>query len=286
MNDEQSSEVDRYASTTGQVMTEAGWLDVHFETCRPEYAAMLRSVGFQRGWHVLDAGCGSGSFLPLMAELVGPGGRIAALDLAPDNVATVERRVAGWGLAAPVEARVGSVFALPYADDTFDGVWCAATTQYLTDAELGTALSEFRRVVRPRGLVAIKDLDGTSPGLVPGPPLMIPHLFEAMAASGNDQFAGCLRVPSLAQWLREARLGDVWQRSTVVERAAPLRDVEREYIGGGLAYFATIALQRALPAADRAAWLRLANGAGRDCLFDDANFVWREGHVVAVGIVP
>ena len=80
------------ASSTGQVGTAACFLDAHFEACRDAYETMLRSVGLEAGWHVLDAGCGAGSFLPLIAELVGPGGRLAALDWAADNIAAVEAR--------------------------------------------------------------------------------------------------------------------------------------------------------------------------------------------------
>ena len=286
MSDEQRTEAEAYASSTGQLMTDAGWLDAHFEAGRPEYEAMLRSVGIQPGWHVLDAGCGSGGFLPLLSELIGPSGRIAALDLAPDNIETVERRVAGSGMATPVEARVGSVFALPYDDATFDAVWCAATTQYLTDAELATMLAEFRRVVRTGGLVAIKEVDSAVISFTPAPPLIIAHLFEMMSESGNVQFAGCLRGPSLAQWLRQAGMTKVWQRTTLIERTPPLRAVERQFLGDGLGYFAATALQGDIPAADRAVWERLTDAAGRDRLFDDPNFSWREGHVVVVGIVP
>jgi len=121
------------ASSTGQVGTGGAWLDLHFEASRPEYEAQLSAVGVRPGWHVLDAACGSGSFFPLLAELVGPGGRLAALDLAPDNVAIVERRLADWDLPCSVEARVGNVLALPYPDDSFDAVWFANTSQYLTD---------------------------------------------------------------------------------------------------------------------------------------------------------
>lgn len=71
----------------------AGWLDVHYEACRPEYEALLRAVGLQPGWRVLDAGCGGGSYLPLLAALVGPAGRVDAVDLAPDNVAAVRARL-------------------------------------------------------------------------------------------------------------------------------------------------------------------------------------------------
>jgi 2-polyprenyl-3-methyl-5-hydroxy-6-metoxy-1,4-benzoquinol methylase len=61
-------------TSTGHAQSSADWLDLHFEDCRPEYEAMLRSVGIAPGWRVLDAGCGGGAFLPLLAELVGPGG--------------------------------------------------------------------------------------------------------------------------------------------------------------------------------------------------------------------
>ncbi len=104
----------QHASSTGQTLTGGDWLDNHFEASRPEYEAQLRAVGIRPGWRVLDAACGSGSFLPWLAELVGPGGHLAALDLAPDNVALVEQRVAAWDLPCPVEARVGTVLALPY----------------------------------------------------------------------------------------------------------------------------------------------------------------------------
>ncbi|MGI8690257.1 MAG: class I SAM-dependent methyltransferase [Thermomicrobiales bacterium] len=231
MSDKQRTEAEAYASLTGQLMTDAGWLDAHFEAGRPEYEAMLRSVGIQSGWHVLDAGCGSGGFLPLLSELVGPTGRIAALDLAPDNIAIVERRVTDGEMATPVEARVGSVLALPYDDATFDAVWCAATSQYLTDDELATTLAEFRRVVRPGGLVAIKEVDSAVISFTPAPPLILAHLFEAMAERGNVQFAGCLRGPSLAQWLRQAGMTRIWQRTTLIERTAPLRAVERQFSG-------------------------------------------------------
>src|SRR6476620_6304913 len=104
-----SADAHSHSSSTGQRLTGGDWLDVHFEAFRPEYEAMCRSVGFQPGWHVLDAGCGSGGFLPLIAEAVGPSGRIAAFDLAPDNIAIVERRAVEWGDSPPLEARVGSL---------------------------------------------------------------------------------------------------------------------------------------------------------------------------------
>jgi tRNA A58 N-methylase Trm61 len=53
---------------------------------------MVRTVGFERGWQILNAGCGSGSFLPLFAALVGPNGAFLAqvaetVEVAPAELA-------------------------------------------------------------------------------------------------------------------------------------------------------------------------------------------------------
>ncbi|HEX5505323.1 MAG TPA: class I SAM-dependent methyltransferase, partial [Thermomicrobiales bacterium] len=189
-----SAVAETHASSTGQTMTGGAWLDVHFEAARPEYEAQLRAVGLRPGWHVLDAACGSGAFLPWLAELVGPTGNLAALDLAPDNVALVERRAAGWALPCPVEVTAGTVLALPYPDAAFDAAWCANTSQYLTDDELATALAELRRVVRPGGLVAVKDGDLHFTRVLPAPPGFLLRVFRA-AAPVNVPSAGILRAP-------------------------------------------------------------------------------------------
>ncbi len=140
-------------ASTGQVGTEGGFLDAHFEACRSEYEAMLRSVGLQPNWRVLDAACGAGSFLPLMSTLLEPSGSISALDLAQDNVAAVERRINNGEFTCPVVARIGSLTSLPYQDEEFDAVWCANALEYLDDEELVRALEEFVRVLRPGGVL-------------------------------------------------------------------------------------------------------------------------------------
>jgi arsenite methyltransferase len=80
------------ATSTGHAMSSASWIDAHYVACQCEYEAMISSVGLKSGWHVLDAGCGSGGFLPIMAELIGPNGKISAIDVAPEHVDAVRRR--------------------------------------------------------------------------------------------------------------------------------------------------------------------------------------------------
>jgi SAM-dependent methyltransferase len=283
---EMANQAPRHASSTGQGFTEGAWLDAHFEAARPDYEAQLRAVGIQPGWRVLDAACGSGSFLPWLAELVGPHGQLAALDLAPDNVALVERRVAAWGLPCPVEARAGTVLDLPYADDTFDAVWFANTTQYLTDAELATALAELRRVVRPGGLVAVKEADTGFHRVAPAPPGLAARWFEALARTGMVQAMGGVRGGMLPGWLRRAGLENVWRRGTLIERAAPLDPPARQFWRDLLTGMGSRAPTLDLPAADQGAWARLRDPAALDAYLDDPDFYGCEGNILTVGTVP
>jgi 2-polyprenyl-3-methyl-5-hydroxy-6-metoxy-1,4-benzoquinol methylase len=96
---------DGFAASTGLPLTGAGWLDVHMEAYRPEYEAMLAWAGLQPGWRVLDAGCGSGSFVQLIAGHVGATGSIVALDPAPDSIEVLHQRLTTSPPACPVLRR-------------------------------------------------------------------------------------------------------------------------------------------------------------------------------------
>ena len=170
-----------HASSTGQTMTAAPYIDAHFESCKPEYEAQLRSAGFERGWHVLDAGAGTGGFLPWIADIVGDTGQITALDLAQENVEEIQRNVGAWGLPCPVQAVAGSILDLPFEDDAFDAAWVANTLIYVYDDthEWGPVLAELRRVVRPGGLIAIKDVDTSLNRVRPSDPVLMNHFARA-----------------------------------------------------------------------------------------------------------
>ena len=135
-------------TSSGHVKSSAAWLDLHFMAAQAGYLEMLGSVGIQPSWHVLDAGCGPGNFLPFIADLVGPSGKIYAVDIAKEHIVNVEKSVEAGSFPCPVQVEQSSITLLPYADNTFDVVWCANVSQYLTDSELSASLDEFRRVVK------------------------------------------------------------------------------------------------------------------------------------------
>jgi arsenite methyltransferase len=275
---------DNAISAQGHHGSDVGWFDTKFQMAEPEYLAVARAAGFQWGWHVLDAGCGSGSFLPALAELVGSTGRLTALDLAPENVATVCERVEQWGFPVPLETRTGSVTALPFDDHTFDALWCANVTLYLSDAELEKAIAEFRRVVKPGGLVAIKDVDLAVTRVNPAPTGFFWHFLEATQEIAV-QIHGALRSPNLKRWLERAGFGAVRQQTTLIERWAPLRPVDHLYISGILAWSAKYALQTDLAREEIAIWEKLSSRDAADSLVNHPDFYFCEGIILAAGYV-
>ena len=272
-------------TSTGHDLSESSYLDAHFEAMRPEYETMIRSVGIQPGWRVLDAGCGSGSFLPLLAELVGESGHISALDLAPENIEAVETLVDSGRFVCSVAVEVGGVTSLPYEDNSFDAVWCAAITQYLTDGELREMLDEFRRVVRPGGIVATKDFDLTVQQFIPIDPVAVWTLYKSLRPI-NSQIRGTFRVLDLPIWFKQAGLIDIQYETTICERRAPFSLAAQEYLADIFRFHASMAENIGLPKKMLSTWRNLANPDSPDHIIKHSDFLFREGHLVTVGRVP
>lgn len=268
----------------------AEWLDTHFAACQPEYEAQLRAVGIEQGWRVLDAGCGGGSHLPLLAELVGPTGSIAAFDLEQANLDAALALLARQHCPCPVVPQRGSITALPYPDNTFDAVWCANVAQHLDDAALAVALAEFRRVVRPGGLVAVKDVDMSLWRIAPADPLLIASLsrvsLREQESTAARETRGSLRGRTLRSYLTGARFTETWQRTTLIERWQPLRPTERRLWTDWLAHLAALAETRGLVGEELAAWEAVADASTPGHPLNDPSCYLCEGQVLAVGRVP
>lgn len=100
----------------------------------------------------IDLGCGGGhvsyAVAPHMASVV-------AYDLSAHMVAAVAKEAARRGLAN-VETAQGPAEALPFADASFDAVFCRYTTHHWPDVRRG--LREARRVLKPGGIAVFSDV--------------------------------------------------------------------------------------------------------------------------------
>jgi ubiquinone/menaquinone biosynthesis C-methylase UbiE len=117
-------------------------------------ALALEALAAEPGDRVLDVGCGPGFYVTDLLDVVGPEGAVTGVDLAPAMLDMTRRRAGAAGNVRVVE---GGATALPVDDGEFDRVLSVQVFEYLAD--VGPALAEVRRVLRPGGRVAIWDTD-------------------------------------------------------------------------------------------------------------------------------
>ncbi|MGQ9545811.1 MAG: class I SAM-dependent methyltransferase [Dehalococcoidia bacterium] len=114
---------------------------------------ILKEVGIKPGFHVLDYGCGPGSYIVPLAELVGELGKVYALDIHPLAIRKVRDMAAKKGLA-----NVETIFSycqtgLP--DNSLDVVVLYDVFHHLSDPT--GVLKELHRVLKPDGILSFSD---------------------------------------------------------------------------------------------------------------------------------
>ncbi|NHC44264.1 class I SAM-dependent methyltransferase [Motilibacter aurantiacus] len=125
---------------------------------------------------VLDLGTGSGYVSTLLAEL---GHRVVGTDLA-EGMVEVARAHAGR-MASPPRIELGDAVAPAYPDESFDAI----TNRYVmwTLREPMTALANWKRVLRPGGVLAVVDATWFPDGLDEGTPEFTLLYDETVAAA-------------------------------------------------------------------------------------------------------
>lgn len=100
----------------------------------------------------LDICCGSGDLARLLARRVGPQGTVVGLDFAPAQLAIAQKRNVFY---PQIQWQAGDALALPFADQSFDGITMGYGLRNLTN--IPRALSEMQRVLKPGKKAAILD---------------------------------------------------------------------------------------------------------------------------------
>jgi SAM-dependent methyltransferase len=161
-------------------------------------AAIFERVGVGSGRSVLDIACGSGLAIYRGAAL---GARVSGIDAAAALVAIAQART------PHADIRLGSMFELPWDDDSFDavisinGIWggCAA------------ALDEASRVLRPGGRIGISFWGN-------GRPLDLRECFKVFARHAPDEHFGSMKrlnnisTPGVAEEMLVASGFDILER--------------------------------------------------------------------------
>jgi ubiquinone/menaquinone biosynthesis C-methylase UbiE len=123
---------------------------------------ILKEVGIKPGFLVLDYGCGPGSNVPAVSEMVGLSGRVYAVDIHPLAVENVERLVARRGLTNVETILSDCQTGLP--DDSMDAVLLYDIYHDLAEPE--AVLKELHRVLKPDGTLSFSDHHMKSEGIM------------------------------------------------------------------------------------------------------------------------
>ncbi|MBN2492056.1 MAG: ubiquinone/menaquinone biosynthesis methyltransferase [Planctomycetes bacterium] len=190
--------------------------------------ALVRWSGAAPGMRVLDCATGTGDLALAFRRVVGPAGRVAAVDFCPEMLARAPAKARRQGL--DIQFALGDVLALPYGAGCFDMASIAFGIRNVSDPVRG--LAEMSRVVRPGGAVLVLEF-----GQVALPVLR--RLFE-----------GCARrlLPRLGGWLTGNRAAyEYLERSRaampcgadfveLLRQTGRLEHPEYRALTGGIAY--------------------------------------------------
>ncbi len=167
---------------------------------------ILSGFGVESGWHVADLGSGAGHYTLLLSELVGPSGRVYAIDVQPELLKKVKdlgdknRRENIDVIRGDIEEIGGTHLK----DASLDAV--VASNVFFQIEEKGKFIAEIRRILKPRGRLLLADWSDSFNHMGPHPDAVIPEdkaekLFEQKGfkverkiAAGEHHYAIVFRL--------------------------------------------------------------------------------------------
>jgi ubiquinone/menaquinone biosynthesis C-methylase UbiE len=111
----------------------------------PGFEALFRMAFPQPAGRLLDIGCGSGMYFPLLSRRAE---RLVGIDISHEMIKAARRLIDGKGLDN-VEAMQVNAVDLPFEDGSFDSVIAFDVLHHVPDTD--AAMAEVSRVLRPGG---------------------------------------------------------------------------------------------------------------------------------------
>ena len=104
---------------------------------------------------LLDCGCGPGAITVNLAEVVAPG-EVVGIDL-EDKQFEIGKAYAREHGVSNVWFETGNIYDLPFESNTFEAVFAHDVLYHLKSPR--KALTELHRILKPGGVIGIRDLD-------------------------------------------------------------------------------------------------------------------------------
>jgi SAM-dependent methyltransferase len=193
----------------------------------PEITQAIVGLQLRDGMRILDAGCGTGEVLQRLRDSAGPSAELVGIDLSAAHVSAARETVHD-----AVTVLQGDLMTAPLLPARFDLVWSANTVNHLRDPVAG--VRRLSTLLRVGGRIAI------------GQSSLLPELYfawdarlerltrEAVRRYYEDRYSlgehDLDGTRNLLGWMHGAGLRKITARTSVIERTAPLRPCDREYL--------------------------------------------------------
>ncbi|MDB4110112.1 methyltransferase domain-containing protein, partial [bacterium] len=118
------------------------------------------------GVDLLDVGCGPGSITAEFVSRVMPGGSVLGIDYSEPVIDRAQQTFGDSGATF----QTMDLYALDIEDDSYDIAHAHQVLQHVSDPV--AALREMHRVVRPGGIIAVRDADYAGMHWAPESPLL------------------------------------------------------------------------------------------------------------------
>lgn len=151
------------------------------------------------GMDLLDCGCGPGTVTVGLASAIAPGLTVG-VDIAQDQIEQARINAVREG-STNIRFDVEDLYALPYADNNFDAAYMQAVVGHLHNPM--EALKEVWRVLKPGGVIGVRDSDFGGFLIAPTDPL-IDNAFELYIRFRQDNGGDPYNGRRLREYVRRA----------------------------------------------------------------------------------
>jgi ubiquinone/menaquinone biosynthesis C-methylase UbiE len=141
------------------------WYDLIAGSTEKKYRDWgLEKLSAQPGEKVLEIGFGTGHCLVLLANAVGPTGRVIGVDISDGMLAIAQERLQQEELDGRVELHLGDAAKLDFLEaGSLDGIFMSFTLELFDNPEIPRVLQECHRILKPGGRLAIVSMTKTNP---------------------------------------------------------------------------------------------------------------------------
>ncbi|GAC1359313.1 MAG: hypothetical protein NVS2B12_12820 [Ktedonobacteraceae bacterium] len=217
------------------------WLVTHHQSKAQERSMMIRDLSLRQGIFVVDAGCGPGLWTSLLAQNIGPTGRILGIDISTEALVTAQRRSANTWYQQQVQYKRALLEQLPLGHDSVDLIFSANVSQYLLNpVETFAAMGPY---LKREGRLVIKDIDFGTIRFDGVDPHLQARVFRARERWERERvdhgynFEDSWVGSKLAGYLRAAGYRDVEERTYRIVRHYVLPEDFRFYLRGIAEWF-------------------------------------------------